>query len=92
LAVRLVPLRPIVPHPIVSLEGVNMSVPAFDEVVPEPRLVSVETFSRTIGVSRSTGYNLLDSGVVRSVRFNGRRLVPAEELDRVADELVAQAK
>ena len=69
-----------------------MPVPEPDDVAPEPRFLSVETFSRTIGVSRSTGYNLLDAGEVRSVRFNGRRLIPAEEVARFADELLAQAR
>jgi excisionase family DNA binding protein len=69
-----------------------MPVPEPDDTAPEPRLVSVETFARTIGVSRSTGYNLLDAGEVRSVRFNNRRLIPAEEVTRFADELLAQAR
>jgi len=57
------------------------TMPSVDDIAPEPRFLSVEPFSRTLGVSRSTGYTLLDSGQVRSVRWNGRRLIPVEELD-----------
>jgi excisionase family DNA binding protein len=69
----------------------STTAPTSDDA-PEKRFVSVEGFSRAIGVSRSTGYTLLDSGQVRSVRFGARRLIPTAELDRFADELTAQAQ
>ena len=69
-----------------------MPAPEPDNTEVEPRLVSVDTFARTIGVSRSTGYNLIDAGAVSSVRFNNRRLIPVEEVTRFADELTSQAR
>ena len=45
---------------------------------PIPRAYGVRDFCKAFGVSRSTVYNLLASGKLRSVRIAGRRLIPAD--------------
>jgi excisionase family DNA binding protein len=52
--------------------------------------VTAVELAERIGISRSSGYALLDSGEVRSVRIGGRRLIPIEEADRYVDDLHAQ--
>ncbi len=44
----------------------------------EPRAYRVQDFCRAYGLSRSTVYNLINSGKLRSVRVAGRRLIPAD--------------
>jgi len=65
-------------------------LPDVDDSAIEPRFVSVTTFAKTFGLSRPRGYQLLDAGTVRSVRFQGRRLIPISELDRFEQSLLAQ--
>lgn len=70
-----------------------LPISGVDDVdAPAPRFLSVETFSKTFGLSRSRGYELLDAGTVSSVRFQGRRLIPAGEVDRFERSLLAQAR
>jgi len=44
----------------------------------ELRAYRVQDFCRAFGLSRSTAYNLMSSGKLRSVRVAGRRLIPAD--------------
>ena len=43
-----------------------------------PRAYGVKAFCKAYGVSRSTVYNLLADGRLKSVRVAGRRLIPAD--------------
>ena len=43
-----------------------------------PRAYGVRDFCKAFGVSRSTVYNLIADGTLRSVRVAGRRLIPAD--------------
>ncbi len=45
---------------------------------PPPRAYGVRDFCKAFGVSRSTAYNLMADGKLRSVRVAGRRLIPAD--------------
>ncbi len=47
-------------------------------VVQQVRAYSVRQFCDAFGLSRSTVYNLMSSGRLRSVRIGGRRLIPAD--------------
>ena len=45
-----------------------------------------------LGVSRMTIYNLINRGVIRSVKIGSARLIPASELHRIlGDEVGAQS-
>jgi excisionase family DNA binding protein len=55
-----------------------------EDVSNGPLFVSVREASRLLGVGRTTTYALIESGVLRSVTFCSRRLVPVvaiKELD-----------
>jgi excisionase family DNA binding protein len=45
---------------------------------PSPRAYGVRDFCKAFGVSRSTVYNLMADGRLRTVRVAGRRLIPAD--------------
>lgn len=60
----------------------------------EPRFTGARGFGRAFGLSESKVYELMDRGVIRSVRFGGRRLIPVAEAARFEhelQELLAQA-
>lgn len=44
----------------------------------QPRAYGVRDFCKAFGVSRSTVYNLMADGRLRTVRVAGRRLIPAD--------------
>ncbi len=46
-----------------------------------PRLLRVERAAKLLGISRSTAYELVASGELRSIKVGARRLVPVDELD-----------
>jgi len=50
---------------------------------PAPRNLSIPEAAVLLGVSRSTIYNRLRTGELRSVRIGRRRLIPSEELERL---------
>jgi excisionase family DNA binding protein len=52
---------------------------------PPVELLSVEEFARRAGVARSTLWGLVNRAEVGSVKIGGRRVIPASELDRIAD-------
>ncbi len=43
-----------------------------------PRAYRVQDFCKAFGLSRSTTYNLIAQGKLRSVLVAGRRLIPAD--------------
>ena len=43
-----------------------------------PRAYSVRDFCNKFSLSRSTAYNLMANGRLRSVKVAGRRLIPAD--------------
>jgi excisionase family DNA binding protein len=52
-----------------------------------PRCVRVEEAARLLGVGRSTVYDLIRSGRLRSVKIGRRRLIPRDALDRLLVDL-----
>jgi excisionase family DNA binding protein len=48
------------------------------KLLERPRAYGVKAFCKAFGVSRSTAYNLMADGKLRSVRVAGRRLIPAD--------------
>ena len=46
--------------------------------ITAPRAYRVRDFCKAFGVSRSTVYNLMADGRLRTVRIAGRRLIPAD--------------
>ncbi len=54
--------------------------------------VGAEALSQRVGLSRSTIYNRLQDGTIKSVWYGGRRLIPAEEADRFVEELRGQVR
>ncbi len=60
--------------------------------MPEPLLLSIHPeVANSLGVGRSTAYQLVDSGVLPSVTIGRRRLVPAEALRAYVDRLISEA-
>ena len=55
-----------------------------------PRAVRPIVAFEAIGVGRTTGFGLLRSGQLRSVRFGRIRLVPVDAIDEFMDRLGAQ--
>lgn len=51
---------------------------AADTLPPTPRAYRVQDFCKAYGLSRSTTYNLIAQGKLRSVLVAGRRLIPAD--------------
>jgi excisionase family DNA binding protein len=62
----------------------------FDHLPAETRFVGPAKAAEILGLSRSTTYVLLKDEVIHSVRYGSRRLIPVEELNRFADELLHQ--
>ena len=48
-----------------------------------PLAYQVSPFCRRIGIARSTFYELVRKGEIRTVTLGGRRLVPATEVARL---------
>ncbi len=53
---------------------------------PAPvELLDVRTAAQRLGgMSRSTLYQAMTAGTVRSIRVSGRRLIPSSEIERIA--------
>jgi len=58
-------------------------------VFNRPRAYSVKAFCKAFGVSRSTTYNLIADGRLKSVRVAGRRLIPADAAEALLQGKVA---
>jgi excisionase family DNA binding protein len=50
-----------------------------------PRLIPVEEAARLLGIGRSTTYDLIRTGRLRSVKIGKRRLVPAAAIDEAIE-------
>jgi excisionase family DNA binding protein len=58
------------------------------ELINEPpRCLGVEDAARLLNVGRSTAYDLIRSGRLRSVKIGRRRLVPLDALDDLLNSL-----
>lgn len=68
----------------------------FESLVPMSREESASLMSRRLffgpqevadllGTSRGFIYNLIDSGSLRSLKLEGRRMIPASELQRLTE-------
>ncbi|MER6250212.1 excisionase family DNA-binding protein [Streptomyces sp. NPDC001584] len=60
--------------------------------VPERRLHSVEQAAELLGVGRSTAYEEIRLGRLRTVRSGRRRLVPTEYVDAYVELLKREAQ
>lgn len=56
-------------------------------ITEPPRCLRVEEAARLLNVGRSTAYDLIRSGRLRSVKIGRRRLVPREALDALIASL-----
>lgn len=61
-------------------------------LVPERRLHSVEQAAELLGVGRSTAYEEIRLGRLRTVRSGRRRLVPTEYVDEYVELLKREAQ
>ncbi|MEV7506804.1 excisionase family DNA-binding protein [Streptomyces sp. NPDC091201] len=61
-------------------------------VVPERRLHRVEEAAELLGVGRSTAYEEIRLGRLRTVRVGTRRLVPTEYVDEYVELLKREAQ
>lgn len=59
---------------------------------PAPAFVSADDLAQRSGLSRSTVYNMLKDGRLRSAWFQNRRLIPSEDADRFIEELRSQVQ
>ncbi|WP_446216279.1 helix-turn-helix domain-containing protein [Micromonospora sp. IBHARD004] len=56
-------------------------------VTEPPRCLRVEEAARLLNVGRTTAYDLIRSGRLRSVKIGRRRLVPRDALDALLASL-----
>ena len=72
-----------------SLDSESMagraSVATEDGASPRQVFISPREMADAIGVSRGHIYTLMKSGVLKTLKLGGRRLIPASELDRFSD-------
>lgn len=61
-------------------------------VVPERRLHSVEEAAELLNVGRSTAFEEIRLGRLRTVRVGRRRLVPTEYVDEYVELLKCEAQ
>jgi excisionase family DNA binding protein len=57
---------------------------------PKPLAYQVNPFCEMLGIGRTTFYNLVKAGQLRTVMIGGRRVVPASEADRLLSTNVEQ--
>lgn len=62
-----------------------------DTTEPRPRLFSVEVAGSLLGLKRSTTWEEIRLGRLKTVRVGRRRLVPAEYLDDYVEVLKAES-
>jgi excisionase family DNA binding protein len=58
-------------------------------IVLDPKLISIKETCIVLGVGRSTVYELIGQGALRSVKIGRRSLVPVEELTAYVERLLA---
>jgi excisionase family DNA binding protein len=59
--------------------------------VPHVRLVSIETAAQLLGIGRTTVYDLLNRGELRSTKISRRTLLAVEDIDAFVDRKLASA-
>jgi excisionase family DNA binding protein len=59
---------------------------SMDSVEPDRLAFRVKPFCESIGISRTTFYELVRNGKIRTIVIGGRRLVPAAEAQRLVRE------
>lgn len=59
-------------------------------ITEPPRCLSVEDAARLLNVGRSTAYDLIRSGRLRSFKIGRRRLVPREALEVLIADLAEE--
>jgi excisionase family DNA binding protein len=57
----------------------------------KPRLLSIRETGAVLGVGRSTVYDLISQGAIRTVKIGRRALVPIEDLDAYLKRLLASS-
>lgn len=57
-----------------------------DEVARDRRLIDLEDAARRLSVGRSTIYDLIGSGRLRSMKLGRRRLVDADSIDELIED------
>ncbi len=57
-----------------------------------PLMQQIPEACRSLGVGRSLLYEMIAAGRVIAVKLGNRTLIPAVELHRLADELIAEAR
>jgi excisionase family DNA binding protein len=56
---------------------------------PQARLVSIEIAARLLGIGRTTVYDLVNRGELRSTKIGRRTLVAVEDIDTFVDRKLA---
>ncbi|MFF5675292.1 helix-turn-helix domain-containing protein [Streptomyces hygroscopicus] len=62
-----------------------------DASIPQRRLLRVEAAAELLDIKRSTAYEQIRLGRLRTVRIGRRRLVPTEYIDEYIELLKAEA-
>ena len=57
------------------------------EATDQPLLVTVEEAARLLGIGRTTMFELIGSGEIKSIRLGRRRLISRTTLETFVDEL-----
>lgn len=58
---------------------------------PQVRLVSIETATKLLGIGRTTVYDLINRGELRSTKIGRRTLLAVEDIDAFVDRKLASA-
>jgi excisionase family DNA binding protein len=53
---------------------------------PPPLAYRVASFCKSVGIGRTKFYELVRQGKIRTVVIGGRRLIPADEVERLLRE------
>lgn len=59
-------------------------------IAPGVRFADIPHTCQALSISRTTLYELLSTGRIRSVRLGTRRLIPVTEIDRFTREMASQ--
>ena len=59
--------------------------------IPQARLVSIETATKLLGIGRTTVYDLINRGELRSTKIGRRTLLAVEDIDAFVDRKLASA-
>ena len=68
-----------------------VSVSVQSDTPVSKKLLSIADVAESLSISRSTVYNLINEGHLRTVRLGGRRLVNPADLDAYVAELLKAA-